>query len=763
MKKITPLLVLVILLILSLWVFLKPEEQNIPIQTNVQAPAVTLADQVDDPGPISVERKSVQSQVHQPKEAFVSGVVLGPDGKPVAGAQCGLSRLKAPDGFRFREAAPNPDANAAEAVLSNRAGEFQIPAAAGYWRLKVQVPGMAQWEDAPLQSGDFRWVRLEKARGLSVQVWNEQEQPVSSAKIQLVKTQSASFAQRQVEALTTDSLGFATFDNFPSGKWFLRVSHPSYAGQLVEVLPSSSPHQKIEVHLVQGVRVFGHVYVGQNQAIPSGGMVYLDGGYVDGFSGAERIACASDGSYESNFAFQPGQSLEITAVASGFGEKSVWPTLTAEDFEHGIEVDIHLGNQASGVMGRVVNKAGEPIPNVEFYGEQLLNLPHETKLVVPSWDEMKASGYPSPSDLAPQHSPYTRSRFFAKTNQDGRFEIMQLDPAKGYEFQLSVEQYANQILYQVDSPPGQVTDLGDIVMHPAGKVFGRVIHENGMPVSEVRIRTLGKIATHFKIEANTTIDVPRQKSEVSGLSTNTNLEGEFLLTSFPEALAPGVGFELVCEGTYFGPYHLQEGEELGPLELVIKAQGESEVPVQFTVQNRKGEPIRKALAQLIRIENDNTPKAKASFFDWTFNLANSMGEIRFSGMSPGVYELRVMDISGVYAPMTKSVQLIEEQSLEETLVLVDAPAPPQEIRGTVLDSSGNPLPDMTVVIEPATGSLSCSCFALTATTDAQGEFNLGSFMKGDHRISITHEDSRRPLAYYYPARPGEPIVIYLEK
>jgi hypothetical protein len=63
---------------------------------------------------------------------------------------------------------------------------------------------------------------------------------------------------------------------------------------------------------------------------------------------------------------------------------------------------------------------------------------------------------------------------------------------------------------------------------------------------------------------------------------------------------------------------------------------------------------------------------------------------------------------------------------------------------------------------PDKSEVLCSCAKMFAYTDAEGAFDFGPVMNGNHRLVITNPDDSDASAQFYPARPGNAIQIALD-
>ncbi len=682
----------------------------------------------------------------------ISGIVVNSSEEPIEGALCRILRGSAPvvRGLLSR------GARLREEIVSGRSdehGSFRLKVPAGFWVLRVEAEGKSPWEEGFLQPGDFRWVLLGPARSLTVHVRDDLGDVVAGAEVRLIEGEFDDPEEAIVRERTNGN-GAASLTSVPSGTWYVHVTHPDYVGAVEKLPPGQSGHLAIEVRLTRGIRIVGKVSLDGGRAPPRPPRVLFD--TLDGFISSHEVESDPDGRYSSRVAFPGNETLEVAALVPGYGESRKEVSLGEPPPSGEHEVNFVLDTLERTVIGRVVDADGRVIEGVEVYAKPLLSLPPEGAVKI-SAKEIVMGMLPDFTAFDPKPSMAARLRRVSSTDADGRFRVGGLHAQKPYNLLLVSELHSNATLWVEKGEPGGTTDLGTVRLGPGGRVWGYVRRPDGTPIEGAQVHTV--TWTHIDVTGLT--EFPTKRAEVlrSPQDSITNDEGYFSIQPYPEG-----EFHLSCLGTTFGPYSLPPG---GPIEIVTenihRRDPARSIPVVLMVVDDAGAPVPKAYAQLRGVRPESEGPAPFSIEDWaswTWDVGDDSGRVELD-TSEGTYSIEVRDIEGQLADQSFVVE-VTKGGVHRDVVLHLAPDPSLPLEGVVQTKQGEPLPDFKVELIPDTGEVSCNCLHLDVRTGLSGAFSFGPFMKGNHRLVVTDPQGRSPATYYYPARPGDPIVVTME-
>ncbi len=759
MKKVFPLATVIALLIAGLLIALREGSETRPSLVRIQpvqkaqpAGAALLIDSIQEPAtsrdaaPVSAEGQLV---VASPDG--ISGVVMDATGAPLEGAVCEIlenDALAAMAGVASRDSLAR---KSVASVKSGANGEFYIDVAEGLWDLRVVAQDHAPWEEPSLRAGDFRWVRLKAARKMTVLVKDTAGHPIADAEVRLLRAKYGDTGQAE-RRVQTDRMGIVILESLPTGTWFAYVTHRDYAYAIQKLPESENSITTLEIVLKRGIRIEGRVTVTGGDPAPQGTQVVFD--TEDGSKSSHVVLCDTDGRYVSRIAFAPRLSLELAVLAPGYGE-SRRDVSTGVLSESGVHTeDFVLETLEHTAIGRVVDPEGEPLEGVEVYQQPLLTLLPATLVHIPTPEEAREFGKVNLADYDPLSSPLSRFQLACKTDAGGYFRVGSLHPQTSYGLMLVSPQYANRALWIDQAQAGETTDLGTTKLQPAGRVWGHVRRPDGSPVEGISVRVLG--GRNWTVEAGTDIFVDRPKTVSAGIETVTGDSGFFSLQPFPEG-----EFRLIAKGVLIGPLTMPPGGELGGIEIVVKAK-RVKIPVTLSVVDPQGLPVPRAYVSMTRVASASAePDAPAPNWSWSWDVGDEAGLVKVSAPEEGTYEIEVKDMQGRLADVSFQVEL-EPQGLEQVIALPPSPLPAEQLRGIVLSATGEALEGMKVSLVPDTGATSCGCLKFTAETDELGEFTFGDFMPGDHRLTVVDPQERYPAGRYFPARPGQALIVTLK-
>jgi len=248
----------------------------------------------------------------------------------------------------------------------------------------------------------------------------------------------------------------------------------------------------------------------------------------------------------------------------------------------------------------------------------------------------------------------------------------------------------------------------------------------------------------------------RPEALAAGLEATTSASGFFSMDPFPRR-----PFRLMCKGIMHGPFTFDENGELAELELVAedlhRRAAERALPLAIQVTDAQGGPVPLAYVEVQRLDDEQSHADPLNGWQWA--RGSGTGEVRLSVSSRGRYAVTAKDMEGLLDTSTAEVEVDGQGTTVLTMELGLNPAPPGMLEGTVLSHSGEPLENMKVTLIPVAGTTSCSCMKFHATTDAQGQFSFGSFMRGQHRIIVSDPAGHLAPGQLYPAVPGPPVTV----
>ncbi len=748
---------------LSLALLFGPDATRSPAQLGAEPTEVHQGETADIESPMSavslrepiVQRAAVESQLLQLSSArpgYVTAIVLGPSGEPIQGALCQILRGSVPVGLSAALSRRTPARDVIASGRSDRDGRIELGVPEGFWILRAQAEGLTPWEEDFLRGGDFRWIRLGPARSLTVVVRDEEDHAVSRASVRLLRGEYVD--PETAELVTaTDGSGAARLESIPAGTWYVRVSHPDHVGTVAKLEADADNARVQSVVLQRGIRIAGTVLVGERAPTRAARVVFDT---PDGFTSSHEVSVGADGAYASRVVFRANQTLEVAAQVAGYGETRKELSLGDPPTSGELRVDFALDSRERFAVGRVVDPDGNPLEGVEVYVQPLLSLPPETVVAIPSEAEILAGHLPDLSAYDPEPSKIARSRRACASDGEGRFRVSGLHSVKSYSLLLVSDAHANAVLWVEKGEPGGTTDCGTVRLGPAGRVFGSVRRPDGSPIEGLLVYTTGYV--NRVVTPSSEFRTVRPRVRASLLDAITSADGLFAFEPFPEA-----EFQLMCNGTLFGPYSLAAGETLGPLELVtedLPSDGaERSIAIRLMIVDETDAVVPSPYVQVMRVR-DPEDATTWSLDDWVAGIGDELGQVELFVPEAGTYEIEVRDPRGQLSDQSFVVDLAEDGYFE-TVTLAPDPDPSRPLAGVVTGSRGEPLADLEVLLFPSAGEVSCNCWKVSARTDGSGAFSFGPFMDGNHRIVVTDPKERFAPAHHYPAHSGDPLLVVM--
>ncbi|MCP3964698.1 MAG: carboxypeptidase regulatory-like domain-containing protein [bacterium] len=313
------------------------------------------------------------------------------------------------------------------------------------------------------------------------------------------------------------------------------------------------------------------------------------------------------------------------------------------------------------------------------------------------------------------------------TGTDGRFELTGLGPVS-YFLTASVEGYAagglTRIRPSADEDP---TDVGNVILHRAHTLTGRVTDSEDRSLDGVRIRVLQ-------------MD-PRPLANRATPETTTRDDGTFQLDGLPPATTLMLGVS--HEGFQDATVSTVRSDREEPLLIVLL----TGVVVSVRVVDATGAPAR-ASAELERRTT------------WTSSRhlveTDDHGRCSFAGQAPGAATLSAR--SDDSRSDTLQLTLVADRAeVEVTLVL----NPGAAIAGRVSTPDGDAVEKVYVRVEELrSGPLVMGSRELRDVSDAEGRFRIGGLDAGRFRLEAGHPDFER-LTEVVELAPGATAEVEL--
>jgi len=293
----------------------------------------------------------------------IVGVVVDPGGQPIDGALCVLSPGAPAWGFDAPEAV---SAGERRQALSDTAGAFSFPVAEGVYRLEVHAHGFGPASADHLVAGDDREVRLRPTTQLVVQVNDVDGVPLAGARVELLDSFRL-INSTPLRVATTDAEGRALLEGTAGTDNYLSLVHPGirYGIEIVEVNDSD---EFVHVDLVasHGTRLHGRVSAGPGRPALVNPRVRVEA-YSRGQTISLDLACDEGGNYSTEALFAAGETIRLTAGATGLGDKQTWTIVSMDDAGGQSESNFILAEDERLARGRTVDAQGNGLSAIDVY------------------------------------------------------------------------------------------------------------------------------------------------------------------------------------------------------------------------------------------------------------------------------------------------------------------------------------------------------------------------------------------------------------
>jgi protocatechuate 3,4-dioxygenase beta subunit len=626
----------------------------------------------------------------------VSGRVVGPGGRPLAGAVIELFPLSGPVQKPVSRSSSRPD------------GAFRLEAPeTGMWTVRVSAQGylpvetdlVPLVEPADLPSAGLK-PAVDKASAAEGSGWRPAPRlGTTGPNGNAGKERSVEIADpraKPVRGLVRDSKTGRPLAGalvWPEGRpaAFVRSgADGSYSiAPSVRLLaaatgyrPGSGPGPKIAL-IPKGLTGHGRVVDVSSHPVPGAAVSLLAAGgerELPASGSLLRIVADREGRFE--VADLAAGSYDLRVAAPGFA-----PTLVRGVPVRAGAVDLgtvvlHPGAE---IAGTVTDPDGQPIADA-------------TVRITPD------------SPVAVRLSAAGEEERKVVTGADGSFRLQDLAP--GGPVSLKVWKTGYRPISQAVAMP--TAEPVTIVLHPASKVAGRVLDEDGEPVSGARVVLIA--------------DQPGGRPGRMLSSAPTDEQGSFIV----EGADPGP-VRLVATAAGFlasqpKPVEIPEGEDLEGIEILL-SQG---AVVEGHVTGSNGRPLAGALVQVAPrpapVPEIGLPTAQTG----------QDGAYRLEGVPPGRRSL-----SAEHPEHPSAVAEVEVRPGTNALDLRLEDG--WEVSGQVVDGGGRPVPGARVTVSSKSSSRQ-------AVSGADGAFRVTAVSEGRSRVEAEKEG-------YAPARPGVEVQV----
>lgn len=542
--------------------------------------------------------------------ARVAGVVVDPDGKPLAGARVvyrGLSDRSLRANRRL------------DAVVSDKAGQFAIPALPkGSFTFTASAEGYAPGaSDTILLDGATETtgveVRMEPGATLRGRVVNTAGQPVPGARVRVsVQTQGMRGRGRRggVRQIFTDEEGAYELTGLPRKPHDVIAVHDNASSEIQAAALGQDPYE-VEMNItldIDGV-VAGIVVDTTGEPLP-GAQITL---FPDFRKGARRsgsewrlrgmsTALADSGGRFEIGGLKPDEDYRVRATpATSTSRDRAWLTDGVEARTGDTDVKVVLPADG-GIKGKVAFANGEP------------------------------------PDLFTVSVGWRRGTPFS--TKDGSFELTELPPQ---EFTATIQGPGfDQRRIKVEVEEGKTADLGTITVAQGRRVVGRVVDSNGSGVQGANV-SAGRMVTGDGSGTSTgqgrghplARDTKRAVSDENGDFAISGVGlGDMSVVADHETLGRSVPFTVQMSSESITAVQLTI-LKTGTLEGIVRKSGSPEPDVFVTATSTKAPSV-------------------------AFNVATGPdGAYRFDRLAPDTYRVKAMAAGSPMRGMSFYSELVD--------------------------------------------------------------------------------------------------------
>jgi len=405
---------------------------------------------------------------------------------------------------------------------------------------------------------------------------------------------------------------------------------------------------------------------------------------------ATKVRTGPDGRYELPL---PGAPVDLVVTAAGFAPLQV----------RGIEVPAGPGRVALGTVvlapavafeGRLVDLGGGPVPG------------GRVQVLADDGTSVRA-----------QAERLERSPVAARSDEAGQVRVEDLDPGRRYLLRIAADGFLPRRLTGIQAPAAEILL---IELHPAARLTGRVVDEDGEPVAAAEITVRDPEPAPGTVGLGGSVRRPVQ--------VETGEDGRFAVGS----LTPGP-LEIAVEATGFvRSEQLEKMVSSGrnPEVLVTLRRG---AVVTGRVTDQDGEAVAGVRLRAGRVRG----------------TSDAEGRFRLAGVEPGRRMLVARHLE--YDEATREVDVVAGENRFD-LVLSAGSA----VAGVVVDEDGAPVPaaHLSLLCDPSDDAAR----VYQAVSAADGSFGLRGVVDGSYDLEI-EADGYAPLSRPRAVQiEGEPVT-----
>ncbi len=409
----------------------------------------------------------------------------------------------------------------------------------------------------------------------------------------------------------------------------------------------------------------------------------------------------------------------------------------------GSSTDDVPAEERAGVRGRVVDSSGRPLAGVHVSIGHSPEFAGSTLALDPAIFGAMAENV---------------SGAEATTDADGRFEILDLHPARAPVLSFKPPQgFLSKRQKAPTLRSGEVVDAGTIHIERPGSIQGVVRDGEGRPIEGALVR-LGEplpegvqmfhaeggdgarfMMVQLAVEADSVVEEtedpgeadPREiRQQFPGVA-RSDAEGRFELTE----VRPGQHLVSARLKGYrdarLEPVEVEESATTGPIQLVMAQ------PLQLLVRVRdqeglpiEGARVRAGTGRMGGMSFHESPRGS----DANSSTTDGSGEVRFADLNDSEIALSVR--ADGYALHESKLKLSAEGANLREVTLQPAGA----LRGRVLDFEGKPLAGAQLLLRRLGENPSFAhSFGAGEQTGADGRFVLDGLEPGPHELEVSHD------------------------
>ncbi|MCC6406925.1 MAG: sigma-70 family RNA polymerase sigma factor [Planctomycetes bacterium] len=610
------------------------------------------------------------------RERDLHGVVVDPDGKPIAGAALVVLRSEFSEVDILDVEHSHSRRSVAEARSDER-GEFVFPLPQGRaFELVASASGFATRTLTHVHAGERVLVELAPGAAVFGRVTRRADgSPVAKALVELpFRPRRDLGGARDAPRTLTDFDGRYRFDGLAAGEYWLQVA-PEREGTpgWVRIDLAAGEQREQDVAIDAGVTLKGRVLDLESGAPIAGAEI------GEGWTFDRRVTSDLDG----NFVFE-GFSTQgyysISARAHGYGRREVTVRDPDAPFPESMEIRLQ---RAHVVRGRIVGVDGAPI---------------EGAYVAATAHAMLLS---DPTDAQQLDWKSTRS------GADGVFLLEDVRADLAHSLHVRLDGYG-AVTYGFPPNEGELADidLGDVVLRVGGLVKGVLVDEHDAPIADSVVRLEGWNADVERLGARPSWSLA---SYLRTRSTRTDDLGRF---AFADVAAGSYGVFAGREdshGSVSVGVTVVDGVAAEPVKLVLP----TGLAISGVVVDRSGAPVL-AYVSVDSLQPDVTTSGDTRTSD--------DGSFRAGGLAAGKYSITVYPLSlwsddPDVLRHARTVVGGVDAGTSDVRIVVERAMP---LRGRVVDAQGAPAVGMNVVAKGGAGIE----LGDQAITDPDGRFAL---------------------------------------